>query len=77
MDAQTQLVLQIAQLPLSVVLLLALYKMYNDGKAERADMLNRLQQTQERLESVYQRVIGLQNAAGIDDPPTLPKKPTS
>lgn len=75
MEPTTQTFLQIAQLPISAVLMFALWKMYTDGKTERADMLNRLQQTQERLESVYQRVIGLQTAAGIDDPPTLPKRP--
>lgn len=72
---QLQTLITVAQLPTVVLLTIAIFFLWKDylriqaeAKAERAQLLD-------RLESVYNRVLKVENHLGIDDPPTIPKRP--
>lgn len=64
----------LASLPLQVLLLLALYKVYTDGRVDRAQILDELKQARKENEAMNARLDRIEYHLGIDGPPASPVK---
>jgi hypothetical protein len=64
----------ITSLPLQVVLLLGLWKVYTDGQADRKALLERIDKLIDDNERLRERVMMIEFHLGIDDPPTIAKR---
>lgn len=65
----------IGQLGIGAVFLWQLNVVYTDGKVERAQLIADLKQATADLQSVKDRLTMIEAHFGIEDPPTLPKRP--
>lgn len=65
----------VAQLGIAAVFLYQLNIVYSDGKTERAQLIADLKLATEELTRVKDRLTRIEAHLGIDDPPTLPKRP--
>jgi len=66
----------IGQLGIGAVFLYQLNIVYTDGKVERAQLIADLKAATTELQSVKDRLTVIEAHLGIDDPPTLPKRPS-